>query len=83
MGISQTPSGLKVTLSFPHSYWIGRGHSPQMNGKVVSTQWLPSMPAKTMGSEEAILSILNYPVYKCRTEDLEGDLDSEQWEEDG
>ena len=35
-----------------------------------------------MSSWEVTLSILKYPKYNHRTEDLEGDSDSEQWKED-
>ena len=37
---------------------------------------------KTISSGEVTLNILKYPGYKWRTEDLEGYLDSEQWDED-
>ena len=36
-----------------------------------------------MSSGEVSLSILKYRIYKCRTENLEGDSNNKQWEEDG
>ena len=47
-----------------------------MYRRVSGTQWLPSLPAKIMSSEEVTLSILRHPGYKHKTEDLEGDSDS-------
>ena len=47
-----------------------------MNEKVVSTQWIPSLLARTMNNGEVALSILKYQGYKWRIEDPEEDLDS-------
>ena len=65
--------------TFPITYWIGWVQSLGINGSTASTQWLPSLPKRTMSSGEVTLNILKYPGCKLKAEDLEGDLDREQW----
>ena len=48
----------------------------QMNGRVTSTYWLPSLSKKTVSSGEIALNILKISRYKHRTEVSEGDSDS-------
>ena len=50
-----------------------------MNGKVTSIQLFLSLLEMTMSSGEVTINILKYLGNKSKTEDLEGDSDSEKW----
>ena len=80
MRIPQTPSSLLVTSIFPITNWIGWAiFLNELNDS--STQWLPSLLARTVSFREATYVFLEIMGYKSRTEYPEGDSDSEQQEE--
>ena len=54
-----------------------------MNGRITSTQWIPSLSERTVSSGEVTLSFFGILEYELKIEDPEGDLGIEQWEKDG
>ena len=50
----------------------------RINSRGTSTQWLSSLPVRTVSSGEGTISILKITRYKSRTEDSEGDSNNEQ-----
>ena len=58
MWTPQIKSSLYATPTYPHFHWIGWAIIPQMKWGLFSTQWLHSLPARTMSNGVVTLSIL-------------------------